>query len=58
MKTPLGFRLWIAFVLALNLAILGATFFLIYRIVADPEGAGRFAGRIIGGAISGAQEGK
>lgn len=56
MKAPLGFRLWFGFVLTVILLTWAAIGFGFYRVATDPEGVGHFAGRIIGGAISGAQE--
>lgn len=53
---PLFFRLWMGFVLSVMLCIFGAVGYLAYSVATNPEGAGRFAGRVIGGAIDGARQ--
>lgn len=57
-RVPLGFRLWFAFVGGLMLAIFVCMGLMAYRIRTDPEGTGQFIGRIVGGVIGGARQGR
>jgi len=56
MRSPLGFRLFHGMILAVILCFWAGVGFTVYTIATNPDGAGRFAGRVIGGAINGAQE--
>jgi len=52
---PLGFRIWFAFVGAVMLGIFVAMGVLAYNIATNPEGAGHFIGRVVGGVVDGAK---
>ncbi|MET3481499.1 hypothetical protein [Methylobacterium sp. 1973] len=54
-RMPLGFKLWFAFVGIVMLSIFIGIGVLAYRISTEPKATGEFIGRIISGAINGAQ---
>ena len=58
MRTPLGFRLWLALITCLILTIWAAVGFGLYSLATNPEGVGHFVGRVVGGAIDGATGGR